>query len=129
MKRMYCWRCCEVVPMLDEEEFARVSQLYSEGMRATKEFRQKHSLPLADASFDDQFRPVRDEYERLTGWKDMHQSAVIHHRISLYGPLCPECGKPLRSPSARFCAGCGYKRKPNQVEGTATSASVRPHLD
>jgi len=103
------------MPMLDEEEFARVSLLYSEGMRATKEFRQKHGIPLAEASIDDRFRPVREEYERITGRRNIHQNAIIHHRISLYGPPCPKCGKPFRTVSANFCAECGQKTEPNQA--------------
>jgi hypothetical protein len=35
MKMLYCWRCKIDVPMLDEDEFAIVSQLYSESLHAT----------------------------------------------------------------------------------------------
>jgi hypothetical protein len=103
MQSHYCWRCREVVPMLDEDEFEIVSELYSAGIKATKEFRQQHGLPLAHVPIDDLFRPCREAYERLTGYRDMHENAIIHHRLSLYGPPCPICGKPFRTPTATRC--------------------------
>jgi hypothetical protein len=84
-----------------------VSSLYSQGMNATKEFREKQNIPLAEALTDDRFRPVREAYQRLTGWQAQHEKAVMHHRISIYGPPCTGCGKPLRTPQASFCAACG----------------------
>src|SRR5262245_10879638 len=107
MQMMWCWRCKMVLPMLDEEEFSVVSSLYAQGMRATKEFRQKHNIPLSEASIEDRFRPVREAYQRLTGWEEQHENAVMHHRISIYGAPCDGCGKPLRTPRASFCAACG----------------------
>jgi hypothetical protein len=71
------------VPMLDEEEFAIVEELYREGMRATKEFRERHGLPLSECSMKDRFRPVLDAYEKLTGMRETEPNAVMHHRISL----------------------------------------------
>jgi hypothetical protein len=34
------------LPMLDEEEFSVVSSLYSQGMKATKEFREEHNITI-----------------------------------------------------------------------------------
>jgi hypothetical protein len=93
--------------MLDETEFGQISELYSAGMRATKEFREKFQLPLGECSIEERFRPVRDAYERITGMADVHQNAIMHHRISIYGPPCKSCGKPLRTADASFCAACG----------------------
>jgi hypothetical protein len=92
--------------MLDEEEFAVVSRLYHESMRATKEFRERWGASLQSTPTEELFRPVRDEYERLTGMKDCHENAIMHHRISLYGPLCRHCQKPLRTPRAKLCGHC-----------------------
>ena len=92
--------------MLDEVEYAEVSQLYSEGIRATKEFRQRWGVPLKDASTGERFQPVRDAYERLTGMKETNENAIMHHRLSIYGPPCKHCGKPLRTPKAKLCASC-----------------------
>lgn len=92
--------------MLDEEEFAHINQLYrtcfQNAPRYLAERRRRGEAP----SIDDAFAPVRDEYERMTGMA-CHHNAILHHRISIYGPPCPACGKPMRTPRARFCAACG----------------------
>jgi hypothetical protein len=90
--------------MLDEEEFAIVGKLYSEGMSATQEFRLKHNLPLSECSIEERFRPVRDACERMTGIAESSHNAIIHHRISIYGPPCESCGKPLRTRHRRTSA-------------------------
>ncbi|MFO0596139.1 MAG: hypothetical protein U0228_12560 [Myxococcaceae bacterium] len=95
------------MPMLDEVEFARVSDLYAACIRATQQARVETGQALADVSMDARFEPVRSEYERLTGFVNCHHNAVMHHRLSLLGPPCVRCGKPLRSPRARHCAACG----------------------
>ena len=38
MQYLWCWRCKSEMPMLDEAEYAFASDLYRDGMRATKEF-------------------------------------------------------------------------------------------
>ena len=92
--------------MLDEDEYAEISRLYVEGIRATKEFRQKWNIPLQHESVEKRFEPVRKIYEELTGLREDNENAIMHHRISLYGPPCKDCGKPLRTPQARLCGTC-----------------------
>ena len=74
-----------VVPMLDEDEFKVVSNLYRNG----------------------HFRTVREKYLEMTGFKETNENAIMHHRISIYGEPCENCGKPLRTPQAAFCAAFG----------------------
>lgn len=93
--------------MLDEDEFAVVSRLYSECFSATKSERQAEDVGLGLSPIDARFEPVRAEFERLTGFANCHHNAVMHHRLSLFGPPCSVCGKPLRTPDARYCAACG----------------------
>ena len=106
MKLLWCWRCKAEMPMLDEGEFASVRELYVQAFKGTKEFREAHGIPLVGLPLDELFRPVRERYEELTGMRDCHENAVMHHRLSMYGAPCRVCGKPLRTPTAKICGAC-----------------------
>ena len=54
-------------------------------------------------------------YEQITGMRETNINAVFHHRISLLGEPCLRCGKPFRTPQARFCAECGFRPAPPTV--------------
>lgn len=54
-----------------------------------------------------------DSYERLTGFRETNANALWHHQLSLYGPPCANCGKPLRTPRASYCPACGTQRGTN----------------
>jgi hypothetical protein len=94
------------MPMLDEKEFAEISELWRESVKATQAFRLRWRKKLEETNIDEHFQPVRRRYEELTGMKDCHHDAIWHHRISLYGPPCTQCGKPLRTPQAKLCGSC-----------------------
>src|SRR5271165_941925 len=99
MKILWCWRCKMEIPMLDEDEFKLVTS-----KRGAKEGESKNDM------WERLFGPVLREYERITGFHETNPNAVYHHRLSLYGPPCVNCGKPLRTTRARFCAACGHSR-------------------
>ena len=86
MKTQWCWRCKAEVPMLDEDEFARVT---------------------SHASKADRGKALLDEYNEITGFGETNWNVVWHHRISIYGPPCLRCGKVLRTPVASKCFECG----------------------
>lgn len=88
-REIYCWRCKTEIPMLDEEEWARISPLLAKSVEP--ETRQA-ALQL---------------YEEMTGFRETNINAIWHHRIANYGSSCGHCGKPLRTPKAKFCAECG----------------------
>jgi len=46
-------------------------------------------------------------YALFTGMVETVPAAVWHHVASLYGPSCEHCGKPLRTPRAKWCPACG----------------------
>ena len=96
--------------MLDEDEFAVVSRLYSAGIRVIKDFREAHGASLDQVDRRGSFRSLLDTYERMTGFRETNPDAIMHHRLSLYGPPCAQCGKPLRTPKAAHCAACGAVR-------------------
>ncbi len=109
MRLLYCWRCRTEVPMFDAAEYAALGELISGGMQATKGFRREHGLPPGALSLEERFRPMSQLHEQMTGLPETNPNAVGHHLLSLYGPPCKRCGKPLRTPRARFCAACGQK--------------------
>jgi hypothetical protein len=92
VKRLWCWRCKTEVPMLNDEEFKRVSNLRNSGTEGG--IREKMVGPLLR------------EYERITGFAETNPNAIFHHVLSMYGPPCKKCGKPLRTPRAKLCGSC-----------------------
>jgi hypothetical protein len=105
MKSLWCWRCKMNVPMLEEDEYRLVVS--------------KHGQKVASSGMADRIGrfhgPVLLEYERITGFHETNPNAVYHHRVSLYGPPCPNCTKPLSTPRAKFCAACGYRAGESNV--------------
>lgn len=111
VKVLWCWRCKMDIPMLDDVEFERVRSIGQECARDTKEFRRKYNLPLSAIDLATRFRPMLDEYEKITGFRETNPNAVWHHCISQYGPPCANCGHILRTPVASKCFECGHVRK------------------
>ena len=87
------------IPMLDEEEYSLAFKLYSDAFKAKEKTR------------IERFKPLLDYYNNLTGFQETEPNAIMHHRISQYGPPCESCDKPYRTPEASLCAACGNKRK------------------
>ena len=107
MRWLFCWRCRQDMPMLDEQEFAIVSAVYRHGIRLQKQIEETRQCPPNITGIADLFQPCLDAYERLTGVRETNANAVMHHRLALYGPTCRVCGKPLRTPRASRCMACG----------------------
>lgn len=89
--------------MLDEDEWALV------------ETERKRAFGKGKGSIDERFKPMRDLYEKITGFHETNYLAIVHHRISLYGDLCARCAKPLRTPQAAFCAACGWRPQSSTI--------------
>jgi hypothetical protein len=104
---LYCWRCDRVIPMLDDREWALVEPLLNNSISELTQYRQEHGVSLAEAKDHALGRSALNKYRELTGFDETNVNALWHHRRSLYGPPCAACGKPLRTPRARFCAACG----------------------
>jgi hypothetical protein len=100
--------------MLDEAEWAEVSPYLNSYISAIKAYREEHQVGLAEARerISDMACAV---YERLTGVHETNPNAIYHHRLSLYGPPCPSCGRLLRTPRASFCASCGWRPHPSSA--------------
>ncbi len=92
--------------MLDEEEFAGIARLHKESSLVVKDFRRTFGTLLVNVPLHEIYEPVRTHYERITGIKESNHDEILMHRVSLYGPLCKRCQKPLRTPRAKVCGAC-----------------------
>lgn len=109
MKLMWCWRCKEEVPMLDDEEYSKVYEVYISCIKNVKKYREKYCLSMEETPWDWLYIPVTLEYNRIVGIEtDFSYLAILKHphRISSYGPPCKVCGKPLSSQKAKMCMAC-----------------------
>lgn len=120
MRILYCWRCRAELPMLEDDEWAMVMAAH----RASSDGRDE-ALAVLDAEAHRRGRPpvarppadadgiarrlwhLLAGYELFTGVRETNPNAVWHHVASQYGPPCARCGKPLRTPAARWCPACG----------------------
>jgi hypothetical protein len=98
--------------MLTEEEWELVTPHLTNVIEQIKRYRQEHECSLAEATEKGFGHRALEAYERITGFKETNANALFHHRLSGYGPPCQACGKPLRTPRARYCAMCGAERPP-----------------
>lgn len=99
------------VPMLDEAEFAEWSEAYRSAFSTRHGQKPAHAFRLGRVDtppLHARFAAALDLYKQLTGFDETNVNAIIHHRVSLCGPPCPNCEKPLRATRARMCAACGW---------------------
>ena len=86
------------IPMLDKEEFAIASKLYSNGFK------------IINADKKERFKELLEYYNNLTGFRETEPNAIMHHSLDQIGPDCENCGKPYRTPKAKLCLNCRNKR-------------------
>lgn len=60
---LWCWRCKREVSVLGEDEFALVSDVYSQCTQAAKEFREDTGASLQEMKRHKFFDPVCETYE------------------------------------------------------------------
>jgi hypothetical protein len=96
--------------MLTEEEWSLVEPHLSNMVAQIKRHREERGGSLAEAQQGAGSEALA-LYEQLTGFKESNVNALHHHRLSIYGPPCHVCSKPLRTPQARYCAMCSAERK------------------
>ena len=111
MRWLWCWRCKSEMPMLDEQEYAEIASLFRAGMQSVKDYRSQTGAELKSVPLAQRFAQMLTRYKAITDYTETNPNAVMHHRLSLYGPLCTNCGKPLRTPKAKICGSCMAPRK------------------
>ena len=120
MRILWCWRCRMALPMLDDDEWATVMQAHrashddpGEAIAILNQEARRRGLapvspPPADADLlERRLYHLTAGYTLFTGEPETVANAVWHHVASQYGPPCEHCGKPLRTPRARWCPACG----------------------
>jgi hypothetical protein len=97
---------CEVW-MLTEEEFEKLPPQQST-IEEIKAYRDEHDVSLKEA-FISMPSDAVDIYQEITGERVKDPNFIYRRRRSLFGPICPNCGKPFRTPKASKCVekGCG----------------------
>jgi hypothetical protein len=96
--------------MLDEDEWRQVLPALHEGIVQIQEYRLRHSASLEEAKRHVYVEGALERYYATTGFRETDIDALWHHRLSMFGPPCRACGKPLRTPRAKLCAACGASR-------------------
>jgi hypothetical protein len=140
---LWCWRCRKVLPMLEPHEWAVVEEARAAGAqyvavlaRARANLPAGHDftpLPPHAGASSQRIAPLPLTYELFTGLR-ARPLEILHHRTSLYGPPCHICEKPLRTPTASWCAACGQRRAqvptsgPTLVLPPCVPGQVRLHV-
>ncbi|MCR9247756.1 MAG: hypothetical protein NXI31_22240 [bacterium] len=106
MATVYCWKCDRDVAMFDEREWLRIRPLLDTGIRAVKDYRAEHGVPLAEVPMRGPYAELLAEHVRIAGHANVRPEDVWHHRRADHGPPCRRCGKPLRTPGATRCVLC-----------------------
>ena len=97
--------------MLEAHELTMVFDAKQGGMAVVEAEAQRLGKTIIPMQLTDVARilqPMLEMYKLLTGFEETNPNAIMHHVVDQYGPLCPRCHKPLRTPEARFCAACGF---------------------
>jgi hypothetical protein len=96
--------------MLTDAEWEVISAALEDGIEQIKVYRQMNNCSLADARATGFGQQALALYKEITGFSEENPDALFHHRLSIYGPICGSCKKPLRTPQATSCAACGASR-------------------
>lgn len=112
METHYCWRCECKVPLLSESEWAILSPLADETINKVKDHRKLTGCSIKEAQLVVGNR-LLEEFNRITGFNETNYLAIYHHRRSLFGKECGNCGFLLRTPRASYCVNCGQSAMKN----------------
>ena len=93
--------------MLNEHEWEEVVPHLRKGLEEIKRHRAAHGVSLTEAKNAVYGKGALQRYFEITSFRETNVNALWHHRLSLFGPPCSACGKPLRTPRAKMCAECG----------------------
>lgn len=96
--------------MLTDDEWSTIAPHLANSTDQIKRYRAEHNCSLSEALTNGFGGKALELYAQLTGFTETNPNVLFHHRLSLYGPSCADCSKPLRTPLARRCVCCGVMR-------------------
>lgn len=120
---LYSFKLRRELPLLSDEEYHPIEQALTRRVEGIKEYRRQHGVSVEEAkrhSCDD----ALDHYERLTGIRLFDADELYWVQLSRYGRICPQCGKPFRTPKAKLCAECGLELPQGEFAGPAVFPNV-----
>lgn len=88
--------------MMNGSEFNQAQKLYRHAMFSEG----SQGPPKGNMKF----QPLIDYYHEISGVYEPNPNMIIHHRRADFGPICPCCHKPFRTPQSPRCEECGSKR-------------------
>jgi len=125
----YCYKLGYVIPMLTDEEFEQIRP-HLGIIELIKRYRTQTGCSLLEAkthvenNLDEmtQKSEAMAIYEKLTGQRLNSMDELYLTPLPDYGRPCPSCGKPFRSPRAKFCAECGSRFPKGEIAGSMPHA-------
>jgi hypothetical protein len=107
--------------MLEQHEWEQVLPDLIKVVEQMQHHRAAHGVSLAEAKDAVSGAGALKRYFEITGHRETNIQALWHHRLSLFGPPCSVCDKPLRTPRAKMCAECGSTVGPSTSAGGAVT--------
>lgn len=108
MEYYYCWRCQCEVPFLNEDEWSLLSPFVDNFSGSIRAYKRENNCSVKEAHVAIG-NLITSTYNSITGFNETNYLAVYHHRRSLLGNECVNCGHLYRTPRASYCAHCGHK--------------------
>ena len=120
---LYSFKLRRELPLLSDEEYRPIEQALANRIESIKAYRRLHGVSLVQARQHAR-NDALDIYERLTGVRLSGPDGLYCVRLSSYGRICPQCGKPFRTPKAKLCAECGLQLPQGELAGPAVFPSL-----
>ena len=108
MKKYYCWKCKEVLPFFEENEWLEIEKLLDKRVKEIKHYRETNKCDL-DTALIDLKNETSMKLEEVSEISAENYISIYHHRLAEWGEECRKCGYLLRTKEASFCANCGEK--------------------
>jgi len=106
------------VPLLTDAEWALIEPHLMNRISAIQAYRLEHGCSVAEASAaEPNGIAALAFYAKLTGGNLDHPDQLWSVRMADFGTLCPNCGRPFRTPKAKLCAECRFELPSGQVAG------------